>query len=140
MKFLEIIFFSQYYELKKSGKDPQKGRLNGMLLSAVVIMLNLGSIIILLFKYAPQSSVIRSLKNIFSGYDGSGKAMGKLIGAILLAIIGGILWLTIGSEKSYNIIAEKYLQYPEVVQAKTVKRSLYMFLISFALFLILLFL
>lgn len=139
MRFLEIIYYSQYYELKKAGKDPLKGRVNGTLLSATIIMLNLGSALLLLFKLAPHSGIARWLKHLFSGYDGSGKALGKIIAALLLVVVGGLLWFTISSVSSYNRIAEKYMQLPEETQQKTIKQSLFLFMFSFALFLIFLF-
>ena len=139
MRILEIIYFSQYYELKKSGRDPQKGRLNGTLLSATIIILNIVSIGIILFKVAPHLKILRIFTSFFSDYHCSGKVLGQFIGAILLTSIGGLLWLTIGSKTGYNKIAEKYMQLPEEVQQKTIKQSLFIFLISFALFLILVF-
>ncbi|HEY8690224.1 MAG TPA: hypothetical protein VIM07_13395 [Chitinophagaceae bacterium] len=139
MRILEIIYFSQYYELKKSGKDPQKGRLNGTLLSATIIILNIASIFIILLKVAPYLQIVQWLKNLFTGYEGSGKIIGKCITAILLIAIGGLLWLTVGSKKSYNKIAEKFIQYSEEAQQKTIKQSLFIFLFSFVLFLILIF-
>jgi hypothetical protein len=137
MRFLETIYFSQYYELKKSGKDPMKGRLNGTLLSATIIILNLVSIVLLLFKLAPHSSLAMFISNIFSGYSGSGKALGKLIALVLLAVVGGVLWATIGSEASYKRIAEKYQTFTEEEQKSTVKQSLLIFFFSFAVFLVL---
>jgi hypothetical protein len=139
MNFIEIIYFSQYYELKKTGKDPMKGRLNGTLLSATVIILNLVSLILILFKVAPHSGIVHSISHLFSGYEGSGRGLGKLIALALLVVIGGLLWNTTGSEASYKRIAEKYLQLSEEAQQKTVKQSLYIFLFSFAFFLLLIF-
>jgi len=139
MRFLEIIYFSQYYELKKSGRDPQKGRLNGTLLSATILILNIASIFIILFKVAPYLRIVQWLKDLFTGYEGSGRMLGRLIGAILLIAIGGLLWLTIGSKSSYNKIAEKFMQLSEESQQKTIKQSLFIFLFSFVLFLILVF-
>ena len=139
MRFLEIIYFSQYYELKKSGRDPQKGRVNGTLLSATILILNIASIFIILFKVAPYLRIVQWLKDLFTGYEGSGRMLGRLIGAILLIAIGGLLWLTIGSKRSYNKIAEKYMQLSEEAQQKTIKQSLFIFLFSFVLFLILVF-
>ena len=43
------------------------------------------------------------------------------------------------TEKSYNKIAEKYMALPDELQKKTIRQALYIFLISFALMLILLF-
>lgn len=139
MRILETIYYSQYYELKKSGRDPQKGRLNGTLLSATIIILNLASLVIILFKVAPYSHFVRSVTNLFSGYSGTGKLLGEFIGAVLLILIGGSLWFTIGSKSSYNKIAEKFMQLPEELQEKTIKQSLFTFLFTFALFLILVF-
>jgi hypothetical protein len=137
MRFLEIIYFSQYYELKKSGKDPMKGRLNGTLLSATIIILNLISLILLTLKAAPHSAVAMYISNFFSGYSGSGKALGKLLALVLLAVIGGLLWATTGSEASYKRIAEKYQAFTEEEQKSTVKQSLLIFFFSFAVFLVL---
>lgn len=139
MRFLELIYFSQYYELKKSGRDPQKGRINGTLLSAVIIILNLASVIMLLFRYAPNTLLINWLDHEFGDYRGSGKALGQLTGAILIITIGGLLWITAGSKKSYNKIAEKYQQLPDEVQHRTIRQALMIFLISFVLFLLLIF-
>lgn len=139
MKFIETIYFSQYYELKKSGKDPMKGRLNGTLLSTTVIILNLVSIILVLFRVAPHSSATLFIQHLFAGYEGSGRALGKLVAIALLTVIGGLLWNTIGSEQSYKRIAEKYMQMPEEVQQKTIKQSMLTFLFSFAVFLVLIF-
>ena len=137
MRILHIIYFSQYYELKKTSKDPQKGRINGTLLSATIIILNLVSIVIILFKVAPNLPFVQWLKNEFTGYEGSDKMLGKLITAVLLIIIGSLLWFTVGSVRSYNKIAEKYLQLPDEIQQRTIKQSLFVFLFSFVLFLIL---
>ena len=139
MRFLKIIYFSQYYELKNSGRDPQKGRLNGTLLSAVIIMLNIISMIILLFKLAPNSHLVTWLQSFTTGHEDDGKIMGKFYGAIFLVMIGGLLRYTIGTKNSYNKIADEYLLLPDEVQKKTLKQSLYIFLISFGLTLLLIF-
>ena len=139
MNFIKTIYYSQYYELKKTGRDPQKGRINGTLLSATVIILNLASMIIILYKTSPSSRIILFFKELVSGYSGNGKMLGELFGAILIAGIGSLLHVTIGSRSSYNRIAENYMQLPEEVQARTVKRSLLIFIVSFGLFLVLMF-
>lgn len=139
MRFIKIIYYSQYYELKNAGKDPQKGRLNGTLLSATIIILLLGSFFILLFKLEPYLPMVQWMKRSALGYQGTGKALGELLGAILIIFIGGLLWLTIGSERSYNKIAEDFMQLPDEVQKRTIQQSLYIFLFSFAVFLVLLF-
>ena len=139
MRLLHIIYFSQYYELSRSGRDPQKGRINGTLLSAAIIILNIVSIVLLLFRFAPHSGITYWLRHSVSGYSGEGKALGRLVAAVLMSVISGILWVTSGSKRSYNRIAENYLQLPEESQKKTIKQSLYIFLFSFGLFLILVF-
>lgn len=65
--------------------------------------------------------------------------MGEFIGPVLLISIGGILRFTIGSKTSYNKIAEKYKQLPDEIQARTIKKSLLIFLVSFVILLILIF-
>jgi hypothetical protein len=139
MRFLEILYFSQYYELKKSGKDPMKGRLNGTLLSATVLILNIISLWLILLRLAPHSAPVHFVQHLFSGYEGSGKFLGKLIGLALLVTIGWALSNTIGSEKSYLRIAEKYELLTDEAQQKTVKQSLGIFFFSFVFFLLMTF-
>ncbi|MEP6674148.1 MAG: hypothetical protein ABJA78_03310 [Ferruginibacter sp.] len=140
MNFLSIIYFSQYYELKHSGRDPLKGRLNGNLLCAVIIILNMVSLGLILHKFSPHNIAIQWITGLFTGYEGDGKAMGKLIGLLIIAVIGGLLWLTIGSEKSYLRIADRFLQLPDDLQKKTIRQALIIFLVSFAGFLFCIFL
>lgn len=139
MRFLEIIYYSQYYELEKTGKDPQKGRVNGTLLSATIIILLIASAGMLLSEFAPHNAIVAGIQRFISGWGGGGRALGKLVAALLLVVIGGLLWFTVGSVASYNRIAEKYKQRPEEEQKKTIRQSLYIFLFTFGLFLLLVF-
>src|SRR3569833_1059960 len=89
MNLIETIYCSQYYEFKKSGRDPQKGRLNGTLLSAVIIILG-GVGVFLVFNKFIGSHLVSGLSS--GGF--SGKFIGKMVGLVLLLIIGGTLSLS----------------------------------------------
>ena len=140
MNIFSIIYFSQYYELKEKGKDPLKGRLNGTLLSAVVIMLNLVSLGLIVAAVSPHNLFVQKITDFFEGFSGDAKSTGKLLGLLLMIITGGLLWLTIGSKKGYLKIAERYMQLPDELQKKTIKQGLVIFLVSFAIFLFCIFL
>ena len=133
MKLLETIYCSQYYELKKMGKDPMKARLNGTLLSAVVILLLLMPFILIVNHYFPHNFIYRFLSYINNGMGG-GKFAGKVLGLACLAIIAGLLYLTIGSKKNYESKMVEWSMLPETVLQKSLKTSLVIFFCSFAFF------
>ena len=131
MNFIETIYCSQYYEMKKSGRDPQKGRLNGTLLSAVVIMLGLVGIVLAANKFI-GSHLLNSLPSL--GF--SGKFIGRIVAVVLLIAIGGTLRFTIGSQVNYNKKMLEWEQLPVEVLEQTVKSSLKIFGITFGVFLL----
>lgn len=131
MNFIETIYCSQYYELKKSGRDPQKGRLNGTLLSATVLILGLVGLFLVVNKFVPGHLISSG-----SGYGFSGRFIGKIVAIVLLLVIGGILSFTIGSKENYNKMILQWEQLPESVLEQTIKTSLKIFGIVFGLFLL----
>src|SRR6185312_16094329 len=105
--------------LKKAGRDPQKGRLNGTLLSAVIIILG-GVGVFLVFNKFIGSHLFRGLSS--GGF--SGKFIGKMVGLVLLVIIGGTLSLTYGSQANYNKMMLKWEQLPVDTLEQTVKSAM----------------
>ena len=132
MNLIETIYCSQYYELKKSGRDPQKGRLNGTLLSAVVIILAMVGIGLAANKFI-GSHLLTGLSS--SGF--SGKFVGRIVGFVLLLVVGGTLSFTYGNQQNYNKMMRRWEQLPADVLEQTVKTALKIFGITFGLFLIL---
>ncbi len=130
MNIIETIYCSQYYELKKSGRDPQKGRLNGTLLSATVIILAIVGIALVANKFI-GSHWLGDLSS--SGF--SGKFIGKILAIVLLLVIGGALSLTYGSQANYNKMMLKWEQSPVDVLEQTIQSALKIFGIAFGLFL-----
>ncbi|MGC4101110.1 hypothetical protein [Ferruginibacter sp.] len=93
MNWIQTIYCSQWYELKQKGRDPMKARLNGTLLTAVMLLLLLAVVVILGRKYIPWQ--LPSHTGI------SGKAVGQVLGLVGIAVVGGVINFTIGSEKNY---------------------------------------
>ncbi|MES2773598.1 MAG: hypothetical protein V4722_05415 [Bacteroidota bacterium] len=139
MSPIEIIYCSQHYELKKTGRDAMKGRLNGTILTSVILMLVLAGLLIILTYFSPHNPIAAFFKNATKAF-GYSKSSGKLIGLLCAVILCIILWLTIGSKKNYLRMAEGWQQLPDETLQKTVKQSIYIFCISFAFFLATIFL
>jgi hypothetical protein len=131
MNAIETIYCSQYYELKKSGRDPQKGRLNGTLLSAVIIILAMVGIGLAANKFI-GGHLLGGLSN--SGF--SGKFIGRIVGLVLLLVVGGTLSFTYGNQQNYNKMIQRWEQLPADVLEQTVKTALKIFGITFGLFLV----
>lgn len=135
MNLIETIYCSQYYELKKSARDPLKGRLNGTLLSATILILAIISGCVILNKVLPG----HFLSHFFSGAEEtglSGKSMGKVLGALALLIIGGLLNFTIGSKTNYEKKIMTWERMPEHELEGTIKTSLKIFGFTFGVFLL----
>lgn len=131
MNFIETIYCSQYYELKKSGRDPEKGRLNGTLLNATVLILGLIAIVVLINKFAGNQLV-----NSLPSWGFSGKFIGRIVAIVLLLVIGGTFSLTIGSRANYNKMMQRWEQLPVAVLEQTIKSALNIFGITFGVFLL----
>ncbi len=135
MSIIETIYCSQYYELKKMGKDPMKGRINGTLLSATIILLSLATLFVV-FNYFSHS---HWLSHYFRGHlEGgmTGRSTGKILGLLGLLIVGGILNFTYGSKERYQRMIMDWEQMSEDVLQQTIKRSLKIFGVVFGSFLL----
>lgn len=135
MNILETIYCSQYYEMRKTGRDPMKGRLNGSLVSAVVLMLYFTTFMILLAHFMPGNSIEHWFRDV-TRVLGRGRAAGKLFAVIAIFILFGILWLTYGNKANYERMMARWEQLPEDVLKKTLLRSLIFFGISIVAFIV----
>ena len=138
MNLLETIYCSQYYELKKTGRDPLKARVNGTLLCATVILLALVPIGVIVNRIAPHLLPAHWFRGLLS--DGvPARSVGKILGFIALVIVGGLLHLTIGSKRNYQKMMDEWEFTSEDVLQHTIKKSLKIFGIVFAVFLLTIF-
>lgn len=135
MNWLETIYCSQYYELKTTNRDPMKGRNNGTVLAAAILMLVIISAIVLYCRLSPGNPI----DHLFRGSHLSGRSIGKIIGLVGLGAIYGILYLTFGSPASYDKLVKKWETLPAETLARTKKTSLIIFGVAFVAFLIVIF-
>jgi len=132
MPFLEILYGSQFEEIKKMGKDGNKGRLNANIFLSVMLMMVLGIIFLGLKILSGQFS--QELSGFYDSYlDGfSGRSLGKIIAIPFMAISYLIVSKTVGTEAKFKIYTENYMQYPEDVKKQSNKKLLVPFFVLFA--------
>jgi hypothetical protein len=136
MNFIETIYCSQFYELKKSGRDPMKARINGTLLTATVILLTLVSLITIVNRLMPNNALEHFARGIAKNVI-PGRSLGKVVGLLGLLIVGGTLHFTYASVENYRKMMLKWDQLPVEILEKTLKDALKIFGIVFGTFLIL---
>jgi len=129
MKFTEILYGSQYYEIHQKGRDGNKGRLNGNLFLSALIILFLFAVLMIAISFVPgfEASVTKSVRSIFG--NSSGKSTGRLLSIPLMIIIYFIISKTIGSEPNFKKYAAAFMQYPDEEKKKANKILLIPFFI-----------
>ncbi len=135
MNLIETVYASQYYELKKTRKDPLAGRTNGTVLSAAMILLiliALGSTIDHFNSHHPISHFFRH--GFMSGF--SGKFVGKMIALLGMVGIGLFLNVTYGSKDRYTQMIAKWEQLPEEELKGCNKKAMITFGVVFLIFLL----
>lgn len=130
MNLIQTIYCSQYYDLKKNGRDHTKGRTNGTLLVAAMMLLILVSVIVLYNVYMPGNGMDR----FFRGTGISGRAMGKLLGLGGLAALYALLNFTVGSKSSYNRMIQQWQGLSDEELKNASKTALKVFLTVFVAF------
>jgi NADH:ubiquinone oxidoreductase subunit 6 (subunit J) len=133
MTFLEALYGSQYEEIQKSGKDGNKGRLNGNVFLAAFIILGLIAVLMLSIRFVPglNDKISNGIKGFLGFY--SGKAVGKLLAIPLFAAIYLIIIKTVGNEQSFNNKVANFMQLPEDVRKKANTKILIPFFILLAI-------
>lgn len=129
MTFLEALYGSQYYEIHQKGRDGNKGRLNGNLFLAALIILFIFAVVMISISFVPgfNEELTRNIRSIFGTSKGS--SIGKIIAIPLMAIIYFILSITVGSKENFKRKAEIFMQYPDEVKKNANKKILLPFLI-----------
>jgi len=129
MKFLEVLYGSQYYEIHQKGKDGNKGRMNANLFLAALIILFLLAIILIGVSFVPgfNDSLTKSVRDIFG--RSSGRSIGKLLALPIFAILYFVLSFTVGSKQKFTAYADKFMQYLDEEKKKANKKLLIPFFI-----------
>ena len=135
MNIIETIYCSQYYELKKSGRDPMKGRLNGTLLSATVILLVVISVGVIIDHYS-KGHFFKHVFRINLEHSYSARTIGRILGLVGIVVVGGILNFTYASKARYQKMIVDWEQLPEALLENAIKRSLKVFFAVFGAFLL----
>lgn len=124
MTFLETLYGGQYYEIYQRGGDTSKGRINGNIFLAVLVMLLFMDII--LISIAFNASFPDMLGSVLKNWFGemSGRSIGKLLAVVFIGACYFVLTKTIGTEKKYSRLVEKFMQYPEAEKNKAKWKAL----------------
>lgn len=119
------IVFNQFHDLIRQGKEPMKARVNALMLVSVLVLLPLFVLFFLNIDW---------LATQFPGASQSGlpaRLLGKLLGALLLLVVFGILFLVLGSKARFErYLGEFYALDEQQRQSESKKGSLY-FLLPF---------
>lgn len=121
---IDWFYCNQYQELLNTGRDGKKALKNGLILSSVCFTLNVVTAGYILFKTGNL---------LFSGFQGideyiDGKALGEVIGLILVAAFYFLLKYTKGSKACFDKVISDYKTLSEADQKAISKKAyIYMF-------------
>lgn len=119
------IVFNQFHDLIRQGKDPMRARTNALVLVSVLVLLPLFILFFLNLDW---------LASHFRGASQSGlgaRFLGKILGAVLLASVFGVLFLLLGGKARFErYLSEFYDLDEQQRQSESRKGSLY-FLVPF---------
>ena len=129
MTFLEALYGSQYYEIHQRGKDGNKGRLNGNVFLAALIVLFILAVLMVCISFVPgfNESMTKSVRSVF-GYS-TGKSIGKLLAIPVFGIIYLVIIKTVGSETNFKNKVDAFMQYPDEIKKKANAKLLIPFFI-----------
>ena len=139
MTYLEALYGSQYDEIKRNGKDGNKGRLNGNIFLTAFLLMFIITVILAVCYLVPQisHSLGRMLLNTFGN---NGKFTGKLLAIVFGGIFYFIINKTIGTQENFTHYVDNFLAYPEETRNKAGKMLLIPFFIVLVLMFVLAFL
>lgn len=119
------IVFNQFHDLIRQGKDPMKARLNALMLVSVLVLLPLFILFFLNLDW---------MGSHFRGVAHSGlnpRFLGKLLGAVLLLLVFGILFLLLGGKPRFTRYLQEFYALDEEQRRQESKRGSLYFLVPF---------
>lgn len=133
MNFIQKLYCSQYYELKKNGKEAS-AKQNGNVLVTLALLLNFFTIMFVLVTISPdiKDFMEDSIEDVFG--RSAGRSVGKILALIPFGVIYGIIHFTYGSDSSYNATIAEFDTFNEEKQKHTSKSSMKYFIGSIVLF------
>ena len=130
---LQSLFCNQYADLKKSGRDTGKARLNAIILFSAMLLLNAYSLFLLLEFLAPDSQLFRSLERLLKGF-GSGRSAGRLIAILFIALFIPLVFVIAGRRRQFEEAIQKFEGLGTEAQKHAGDRGLYYVIASFGIF------
>ena len=129
MTFLESLYGTQYYEIHQKGRDGNKGRLNGNVFLAALIVLFILAVFMISISFVPgfNESLTKSIRGVFGSI--SGRSIGKLLAIPVFGIIYLVIIKTVGSETNFKNKVDAFMQYPDEVKKKANAKILIPFFI-----------
>lgn len=136
MSYFEALYGRQYYEIHQRGGDTSKGRMNGNVFLAALIVLLL--IDILLIGIALDNVFKNELTSRIHSWFGvlSGRLIGKILAIPVFAVIYFIIVKIVGTETNYNRLVNNFMNYPDEIKKKAMRKTLFPFGILIILLLI----
>lgn len=122
MNLLQAIYCNQYAELKRTNRNVNKARTNGIILITSMIIVNLFTVLVLFFAFNKQASQNESLGK-FAASLGGGRSAGQVIAILLFAIIGAFISSTVGKWDYYSNTIRQFETLEIAEQKKTERKA-----------------
>ncbi len=137
MSFLEALYGSQYYEISQSGRNGNRGKVNGNLFLTAMIILVIFALLMVAISFIPGFN--EELARLFRKWFGrsSGKTIGRLLTIPLMIIIYLIVSTTVGTAANFKGHVEAFMQRPDEEKKKANAKLLVPFLLLLAIVIIL---
>ena len=123
MTFLEALYGSQYYEINQKGRDGNKGRHNGNLFLAAMVILLLVAVFLLAISVIPWFAQGATQVNN-STFGNSGKYAGRMLAIPIFAVVYILVAISVGNEANFKKHVEAFMEYPDEVKRKANARLL----------------
>lgn len=136
MNIFQCVYCNQYEELVRTGRDGGKAHKNGIIIITVAIVVNIFALAVLLILMG-KGGFLTGPAHRIADMAGSGKAAGKLIAAVLIVIIGAIVWFTLGRDSYFEKTIYDFNGLPEDLQKRATRTGTIYLFGSVGLFLLL---
>lgn len=126
MNVIKSLYASQYYELKKKGKE-ETSLQNGVVLTTLALLVNFFTVVLLMILISPDIGDFFEdlIEDIFG--RSSGRSIGRIIAIIPFGIIYLIVKYTSGRQANYDRTIEEFETLSEDQQKQVAKKGMYYF-------------